>query len=312
MVNGGTLNLTGTLAPITTLRTLQFGGAGNGTVSGVIADGPNNTNLTGVTIAGPGTWTFAGNNTYITNTTVSGGRLLVNGSPTGNGTTIVQTNGTLGGSGLISSTVNVQSGGTIQGGDANYQNELTVTTLNLGLASTNITYSKFTVSAGGAVNVSSLNVNGTNFVQILDSSLTVGTYPLFYYFFEAGTSGSGGIQLGTLPNGVVAHLNDTGSEVDLVVTSVPSTLIPTIPPGITSLSLAGGNVVINGTNGQAGYTYYLLTSTNLATPVTQWNTVATNVLGAASYTFIGTNAAGNLGQQFYRLSGTNYNPVSPY
>jgi len=314
VVNNGTLNLTGTLAPITTLRGLQFGGAGNGTVSGIIADGPNNTNLTAVTIAGPGTWTFAGNNTYVTNTTISGGRLLVNGLPTGPGTTIVQTNGTLGGSGTIASTVNVQAGGTIQGGDANYANYLTVTTLNLGLVSTNITYSKFTVSAGGYVNVSTLNVNGTNIVQILDSSLAIGTYTLFTYFNGpvGGTSGSAGFKLGPLPAGVVANLNDTGSEVDLVVTSVPSTLIPTVPPGITSLSLAGGNVVISGTNGQVGYTYYLLTTTNLATPVSQWNTVATNVLEAASYTFIGTNAAGSLGQQFYRLSSTNYNPVNPY
>ena len=99
-----------------------------------------------------------------------------------------------------------------------------------------------------------------------------------------------------------------GGQVTLTVSSV---LIPTIPPGITKFSRAGANVVISGTNGQAGYTYYLLTTTNLANPINQWNTVATNVLGAASYTFIGTNAAGNSGPQFYLLSSTNYNPVSP-
>jgi fibronectin-binding autotransporter adhesin len=315
-VNGGTLLLANnTLTPITSARTLQFGGVGNGTLNGVIQDGTTTNLLAGVSVVGPGTWTFAGNNNYVTNTMVTGGTLLVNGSPTGTGTTIVQTNGTLGGSGTIASTVNVQNGGIVQGGDANYANTLNVTTLNLGLASANITHSKFTVAAGGTVNVFTLNVNGTHIVQILDPSLTVGTYPLFTYPFNpvGGTSGSAGFQLAPLPAGVVANLNDTGTELDLDVTSVPSTIVPTIPPGITNFSLVGGNVVISGTNGQANGIYYLLTTTNLAYPVSQWNTVATNVLGGAgNYTFIGTNAAGGLGQQFFRLSSTNYTPIAPY
>jgi hypothetical protein len=49
-------------------------------------------------------------------------------------------------------------------------------------------------------------------------------------------------------------------------------------------------------------------ATNLTTPRAQWRTVATNVLGANNYTFTGTNAVSHLGQQFYMLSGTNYNP----
>ena len=68
-------------------------------------------------------------------------------------------------------------------------------------------------------------------------------------------------------------------------------------------------MVISGTNGQAGGTYYLLTTTNLMNPRTQWKTIATNVLGGNNYTFIGTNSVtANLGQQFYMLSSTNYNP----
>ena len=48
--------------------------------------------------------------------------------------------------------------------------------------------------------------------------------------------------------------------------------------------------MITGTNGQAGDAYYLLASTNLALPLSQWTTVATNVVGAnGNYTFIGTN-----------------------
>ena len=80
-------------------------------------------------------------------------------------------------------------------------------------------------------------------------------------------------------------------------------------PGITRFTLNGTNVVITGTNGQASDAYYLLMSTNLALPLNQWKTVATNVLTAnGSFTFTGTNVvtAGNK-QQFYILSSTNYN-----
>jgi len=309
------LLLASNLMPITPARALQFGGAGNGTVAGVIQDGGPNLNLlVGVAVAGPGTWTFAGANTYVTNTTVTGGTLLVNntsGSGTGSGLVYVQNGGTLGGSGSIDSTVTVQYGGAIEAGATG---GLTVGTLNLGAAgsTTNVTYSKFLVSANNAITASTLNVSGTNWVQILDpsSSLSVGQYTLFSYF--SGLTGFGSFQLGPLPAGVTANLQNVSGAVVLNVTAVPTTLIPTVPPGVTNFSLAGGNVVISGINGQVGYTYYLLTTTNLTTPLPLWNTVATNVLGAVNFTFIGTNAFGNLGQQFYLLSSTNYSPISPY
>jgi hypothetical protein len=87
-------------------------------------------------------------------------------------------------------------------------------------------------------------------------------------------------------------------------------LIPTQSAGITGFSMENGNVVITGTNGQSGGTYYLLTSTNLAMPVSQWKAAATNVVGTnganGSFTFTGTNAVGaGAGQSFYILSNTN-------
>jgi len=93
------------------------------------------------------------------------------------------------------------------------------------------------------------------------------------------------------------------------ISVIVTQLIPTIPPAITNFSLLGANVVISGTNGQAGGTYYLLASTNLATPLTQWKTVATNVLSASNYTFVGTNnVTAGAAQQFFMLSSTNFNP----
>ena len=67
--------------------------------------------------------------------------------------------------------------------------------------------------------------------------------------------------------------------------------------------------MVTGTNGQTGDAYYLLQSTNVALPLSQWNVVATNVLGApGNFTFIGTNVVTPGGaQQFYLLSNTNSN-----
>jgi len=74
-------------------------------------------------------------------------------------------------------------------------------------------------------------------------------------------------------------------------------------PALTGISLSGGNVVLNATNGIAGGTYYVLTSTNVAAPLSQWLPVFTNIL-SASGSFILTTTNGfspQSSQQFYIL-----------
>ena len=109
-------------------------------------------------------------------------------------------------------------------------------------------------------------------------------------------------------NTTPAYITGAGS---LIVTAAgPDTFTST--PGITSFTLNGANIVISGTNGQAGDAYYLLASTNMALPLNQWQTVATNVLSAGgSFSFTGTNVvtAGD-NRQFYILSNTNYKPLT--
>jgi hypothetical protein len=69
--------------------------------------------------------------------------------------------------------------------------------------------------------------------------------------------------------------------------------------------------MISATNGQSGGTYYLLGSTNLTTPLSQWLPLATNVIltngsVASGFTFTGTNVVHVVNpQQFYILSNTN-------
>ena len=147
------------------------------TINGDFTYGTSISQAIGLTKLGANTLTLTGASTYTGQTTVKGGTLLVNGSIGTNALT-VYTNTILGGSGTINSTNStVQAGGTIQGGDDAYSGTLTVTNLNLGASgdTTDPTYSQFTVAAGGQIATTSISVNGTNTVSILDGSLSVGT-----------------------------------------------------------------------------------------------------------------------------------------
>jgi hypothetical protein len=53
------------------------------------------------------------------------------------------------------------------------------------------------------------------------------------------------------------------------------------PPGFTAIQLAGSKAVFSATNGFIGGTYYVLTSTNVASPLNEWLPVSTNVLNAS-------------------------------
>jgi hypothetical protein len=91
----------------------------------------------------------------------------------------------------------------------------------------------------------------------------------------------------------------TGSPVGLTNTFGP----PITRPLITSLTLAGNNLVISGQDGMAGLSYLTLTSTNVAAPLSQWTPVATNVLAiSGSFAFTATNALlPGMPRQFYML-----------
>jgi hypothetical protein len=85
----------------------------------------------------------------------------------------------------------------------------------------------------------------------------------------------------------------------------PFLIISAVPqPGISAVNLSGTNVVLAATNGVAGGTYYVLSSTNLALPLAQWTPVATNVpAGNGNFGITVTNAAsaGAPAQHFFIL-----------
>jgi PKD repeat protein len=75
------------------------------------------------------------------------------------------------------------------------------------------------------------------------------------------------------------------------------------PLGIASVSLSGTNLVLNGINGQSNATYYVLKSTNLLLPFSQWTPVATNTPGVnGNFTITVTNTVTTrTPQRFYIL-----------
>ena len=84
--------------------------------------------------------------------------------------------------------------------------------------------------------------------------------------------------------------------------SAPEQIVPLIPI-ITSISLAGTNLTINGIHGLSGNTNNVLMSTNVAQPLNQWRSIATNVLSTSgNFTITATNAViSNAQKQFYIL-----------
>jgi uncharacterized repeat protein (TIGR03803 family) len=74
-------------------------------------------------------------------------------------------------------------------------------------------------------------------------------------------------------------------------------------PSISSVSVSGENLVLSAANGVLGETYYVLSSTNLTTPLSQWVPVATNSLMVGGpYTIVVSNSVtATIPQRFYTI-----------
>jgi hypothetical protein len=78
------------------------------------------------------------------------------------------------------------------------------------------------------------------------------------------------------------------------------TLLVTGPiPSFSSFTKSGSNIILIGSNGIPGNPFSVLASTNLAKPLTNWTSLATNTLdGAGRFTFTNTMDPTNLSQFF--------------
>ncbi len=156
------------------------------------------------------------------------------------------------------------------------------------------TVMNFTLSTNTTevVATGNLTLNSTNNVAAGDG-FGAGAYTLFTY----GGSLSGSPALGTTPAGYPGYtysITNPPGQVQLLVQPPP-------PPSFGSISATSNGLVMNGTGGITNATYYVLASTNVALPLSQWTPVATNLFnGSGQFTF--TNAINpNSPQAFYLL-----------
>jgi len=120
-----------------------------------------------------------------------------------------------------------------------------------------------------------------NLVNISSSPLAAGNS--FHIFSAAAYSGSfAGITPGTPGAGLAWNTNQLGNGIVSVVTAPAQ-------PVIGSVKASGGNLVFSGTGGTAFGTYYVLTTTNLATPLANWTPLFTNAFDSSG-NFSVTNA----------------------
>jgi autotransporter-associated beta strand protein len=240
--------LNGFITNTTAGNTLTLAGAGSSVIGGVIYDGPGGLALV---MSDVGAWSLNGANTYTGGTTVNSGALLVNnttGSGTGAGSVQVNSPGEFGGTGIVSGNVTYSDG----------------------------TLAEFTPGSPLTIQAA-LTLYGNTVVHLqLPATITNGAY-ILATFNAAGSSGAFAatpiIDNGSLAGGS-ATVTTANGIVSLVTTGI------SVPPVFTGFLKSGTNLILAGTGGLPGGTYYVRMSTNLAlAPLSLWKPVATNNYG---------------------------------
>ena len=211
--NGGTLKPTASSATFMqglTAANVQAGGAiidtagFNITIGTALTDGGGGG---GLTKTGNGNLTLAGGMSYSGSTLVSAGTLSVDATLASSVNDL-----TVNGAAL---TVSVNNGNSsLSAGNISFT----------GTSALNINFgSQSAPTANPAINAPGKTVThtGTTTINITGPTLAVSTFQLIY---TGGSIPTSGFSLGPLPTGVVAHLNNSGTSLDLVVTAAGQTL----------------------------------------------------------------------------------------
>jgi len=145
------------------------------------------------------------------------------------------------------------------------------------------------VAAGG-----NLSYGGTlSLANISAAPLAAGNT---FQIFAAGGSISGSFAsiTPTTPGaGLAWDTSQLGSGVLSVVSNAP--------PMFTSTVVSNGNIIMSGSGGSAGGTFYVITTTNVLTPLTNWVVLSTNSYDGAGNFSVTNPVSLGTPQRFYRI-----------
>jgi autotransporter-associated beta strand protein len=198
-------------------------------------------------------------------TKIGTGVLLLNGTNSYSGTTLVNA-GTLGGNGLISGPVSIGASGTIAPGSS-----IGTLTINNSLTLAGTTFAEVNKAnlTSDLVNVlTDANYGGTLVISNVSATPLAGG-EVFQLFNVSGAKNGNFSNVTMLPaSGVSGTFNPATGQ--LTITANPVFVVP---------FLSGGNLIWTGTGFTPDGTYSILTSTNVAAPLSTWTT---NTTGAFS------------------------------
>ncbi len=247
----------------------------------------------GLTLIGGSTLVLPAVNTYSGATAVTNGTLEVDGVVAGSGVDV--SGGTLSGNGSISVPVTIEAGGVLSpgvggSGALTLGGNLTLTGTTLmhldktaGVLTNNVITNLSTVTLGGTLQ---LNITGDTALAAGDSFMLFSAKPSSGTFASLVPPTPGaGLQWDTtqLANGIL--------KVAAAVSNGPL---------LGPVSVSGGSLTFSVSGGAAGAFFSLLTSTNVAAPLSDWTPVSTNQFDSnGGFSF--TNAVGSQPEQFFIL-----------
>jgi autotransporter-associated beta strand protein len=268
----------------------------------------------GLTKLGAGTLTLGATETYSGSTTVSNGTLALSASGSlANAANLTIAAGVFDASAAGGFTLG--SGRKLSGnGTAN--GNVTINsgaTLAPGISIGTLTFNNALVLSAGSTNVFAISQSPlTNSAADVLGAVTLGGTLIVTNAGSTALAAGDSFNLvnaasynGTFANVILPALNsglawNTNALNTNGVISIVSTAPPT-PPLLQSISLAGNNFAFTGTGGATGATFYVLGSTNINTPLTNWTRLLTNQFDNNGNFNFTNPAVTNSPQQFYLL-----------